>query len=918
VTEPIRFSRDWILPLDSAEADLPRVGGKGANLARLVQAGFRVPDGFLVTTAAYRAYSAANGLEECIRAALEAAPSGGPEGWEVASTAIRARFAAGTLPDDLARDLRAAYARLGQPAVAVRSSATAEDLPEMSFAGQQDTYLNVVGEDYLLRAVVDCWSSLWTARAMGYRARNGVPSADVALAVVVQEMVASQASGVLFTANPLTGLRAATVLDATLGLGEALVSGQVEPDHYVVDPVQGRILSRTLGRKQVAIYPQAGGGTQRVAQARGDVPALPDDQVLALARMGQRVAELFGFPQDIEWAWAQETLYLLQARPITALFPLPEGMAAEPLKVMFSFAAVQGMLDPLTPLGCDALRLIFAAGAGLFGMRVTPETQTVLYTAGERLWVNVTTIVRNTVGRRVAQAALELVEPSVRQALDLIWDDPRLQPGHAGISLHARLQIARFAVPLALNVLRNLLAPRTRRAYIVAQGEEIVALMQARCAAIQGDRWQKLAQAAELLPRLIHEKLGRMFALFISGVAAGMASWNLLNQTVAGLPPDRVGARQRGWHDLVLLVTRGMPHNPTTEMDLTLWGMAQTIRRDAAAWQTFQGSDAATLATRYRAGDLPPVVRRVVGQFLEKYGGRGLGEIDLGRTRWAEDPTHVFEMLASFLQIEDTQAAPDAVFARGAEAAQHAINQLAQAARGTRLGWLKAHRVRFLAGRARQLMGLRENPKFFAVRLMWWVQRALLQVGAEFVQAGDLQRADDLFYLSLAELRSFAAQEPRDWRGLIAARRASYRREAQRRQIPRLLLSDGRAFYEGLNKVADDGDGLHGSPVSPGSTEGRVRVVRDPRQAHLLPGEILVCPGTDPSWTPLFLSAAGLVMEVGGMMTHGAVVAREYGIPAIVGVDQATTRLRTGERIRIDGSSGQIVRLDDGASDGFR
>lgn len=299
-----------------------------------------------------------------------------------------------------------------------------------------------------------------------------------------------------------------------------------------------------------------------------------------------------------------------------------------------------------------------------------------------------------------------------------------------------------------------------------------------------------------------------------------------------------------------------------------------------------------------------------VSQFLDRYGGRGLGEIDLGRARWAEDPAHVFEMLGSFLQIESKAQAPDVVFARGIESSQQAVAQLAAAVRSLPRGWLKARLLRFFTGRARQLMGLRESPKFFAVRLFWIIHRELLKTGQEFVEAGELGSPDDVFYLTFTELKAFAARQEKDWCGLIAARREAYQREFSRRQIPRLLLSDGRAFYEGLAEPDDSENTINGSPVSPGSAEGRVRVVLDPRKAGLLPGEILVCPGTDPSWTPLFLSASGLVMEVGGMMTHGAVVAREYGIPAIVSVDRATTRLQTGQRIHMNGSTGKIVIME--------
>jgi phosphohistidine swiveling domain-containing protein len=868
-------------------------------------AGLPVPPGFILTTGAYWAFLEANQLAPRIAALLPPDASADPQVLEQASAQIRALFSAAALPPHLSAALLEAYAGLGEGPVAVRSSATAEDLPDLSFAGQQDTYLNILGGAQLLKAVVDCWSSLWTARAIGYRARNRIEHAGVALAVVVQRMVESQASGVLFTANPLTGLRSETVIDATLGLGEALVSGKVEPDHYVVDPAAGRIVSRSLGAKVVSIHGQAGGGTFEVQQPRAEQQALPDEQILALAGLAQQAAGLYGTPQDIEWAWAGGRLFLLQSRPITSLFPLPEGVPPEPLKVWFSFGAVQGMLDPVTPLGRDVMRALFTVMRTLFGIHDTPDKKDILFVAGERIWINVTTPLRNSVGRKVMHTALSMVEPGARQAIEQIWDDPRLQPERPGVSFHARTQIARFFIPLAGMVLRNFAAPGARRRQVVQKGEELLVQLDLRSTAITGSPREKLARLLDIFSEVLEGSLPRAFPQFVSLVVAGMASWNFLDMLSRDIPEEEGSAG-----DLVLKITRGMPYNPTTEMDLALWQMAKTLRADPPSLQAITGSDSAALSAAYLSGGLPVVLREVVGAFLEKYGGRGLGEIDMGRPRWADEPAHVFEMVGSFVQIEDETKAPDVVFARSAETSRESVTSLARAVRKTRRGWLKAVLVRFFAGRARQLMGARESPKFFAVRMMYIVRRELLKVGRELARDGVLAQPDDLVYFSFAELRELAAGSAKDWRGLAAARRELNQRETLRRQIPRVLLSDGRAFYEGVNGGSGSG-AISGSPVSPGSAQGRVRVVLDPRQARLLPGEILVCPGTDPSWTPLFLSAAGLVMEVGGMMTHGAVVAREYGIPAIVGVDRATTRLLTGQLIRVNGSSGEIEVLEE-------
>jgi rifampicin phosphotransferase len=812
----------------------------------------------------------------------------------------------------------AAYTRLGRPAVAVRSSATAEDLPDLSFAGQQDTYLNITSEDDLHKAIVACWSSLWTGRAIAYRTRNGVSHDKLSLAVVVQRMVESQVSGVMFTANPLTGFRRETVIDATFGLGEALVSGLVEPDQYIVDTTgEGTIRSKSLGAKAVAAISLKGGGTQIVNQDAGPLPsdfrevqALPDEQILALAQLGQRVEQLYGSPQDIEWAYEDETLYLLQSRPITSLFPLPQGIPAELLKVLFSFGSVQGVFDPITPLGRSMLYLFVATAANAFGYHVNPDTQTVFLTAGERIWINLTPVVQNTVGRKVIRDVLPLVEPTVFQALDSVWDDPNLLPTRNGISFQGIRHLGRFLLPLAGNVVLNLVAPNPRRKFIVATGERYLDLLRTRLAGVSGDPWSKLSQRLDLIKELVRKYNPTVFIRFISVVASGMASFNALNVLSKNLPADPAAEPRPGWHDLVMETTRGLPNNPTTEMDLALWQTAQAIRSDLPSRQAFERDSAAELARQFLAVELPDAAQHAVRHFLERFGSRGLAEIDLGRPRWHEDPVYVMQVLGSYIQIDDERRAPDAVFRHGEQVAQQAIASLAQGVRQAPGGWLKSKLVRLAAGRMRALLGARESPKFFIVRDFDILRQAFLDSGRDFVQAGALDRADDLLYLSLSELRAFANHQPGEWKRLVTQHRSAYTHELQRRQVPRLLLSDGRAFFEGLATPPGSSDSIYGSPVSPGSAEGRVHVLFDPRQAQLLPGEILVCPGTDPSWTPLFLSAAGLVMETGGMMTHGAVVAREYGIPAIVGVDQATRRLQTGQKIRINGSTGQITVLE--------
>lgn len=888
-----------ILPLNSPAAQLDNAGGKGANLSKLLKAGFKVPGGFIITTEAYQKFIEANNLGKSIQQSIKKIKSQDSSALEDASREIRDWFSTGKVPTQIVDQVKEAYSNLDGVPVAVRSSATAEDLPELSFAGQQDTFLNVVGPEALLAAIVDCWSSLWTARAIGYRTRNDISHAEIALAVIVQEMVGSEVSGVLFTANPLTGSRNEAVVDATWGLGEALVAGHVEPDHYVFDLNQRKILNKSIGSKKVVMHGKAGGGLRTEHIDASQRETLSDDKLIALIELGEQVADLYNFPQDIEWGFVDDELFLLQSRPITSLFPLPDGMSASPLRVLFSFASVQGILEPFTPLGQDTIRLIFAGGASLFGFNFSHETQPVIKIAGERLWGDATAVIRHPIGSRILLRVSSAIDPVAQVIFKDIWDEPGLERGQGHFRLSTLRCLLRFLFPFMRRVLGYARSPLGAAARIQQASQAEIARLTTKSEPSQGtaptlnDRIDLFREIYTAFPYAVPE--------IAPGAAAGLIPFFLLN---------KIATQLTGSADLALVISRGIPNNVTTEMDLTLWETSRTIRSDYIAYQHMLHTDTETLASEYLERLLPETAQTAIASFLEVYGMRGLGEIDIGRQRWREDPTYILEVILNYLKIEDESLAPDVVFQKGEQAAQEAVKKLQEAARDTFGGRLKASVIKILAERVRALAGLRESPKFHIIQMMGIIRQALLISGQELTNAGTLEQPNDLFYLYLTELEELARDEVKNWRALIAERRAAYKRELSRVQIPRLLLSDGRAFYEGLLADESEGDKLIGSPVSPGYVEGIVRVVHDPLKADLLPGEILVCPGTDPAWTPLFLTAGGLIMEVGGMMTHGAIVAREYGIPAVAGVHQATSVLKTGQVIILNGSTGDVLMVE--------
>lgn len=885
--------------------DLALAGGKGANLGALIDAGISVPAGFCITTAGYCRFVEHNHLQSHILKQVSKISTENPEELEGAAKKIHRFFETGHIPEDISTEISAAYSALSSQgrvsptaAMAVRSSATAEDLPDLSFAGQQDTYLNVVGQDNLLNAVLRCWASLWTARAIGYRRRNNISQNEIALAVVVQQMVPSQVSGVLFTANPLTGKRSETVIDATLGLGEALVSGMVEPDHYVVDSTDMTILKKTLGAKALSVRGVEGGGTQVVNESSANIQALPDPVIVELSRLGVKMAQVFGSAQDVEWAWTDERLYILQSRPVTSLYPLPEGDALQPLEVYFAFSAWQGMLDPLSPIGQDVYTLVAACLIHHFGVKARAQDRQGLLSAGERLFVNITGIFCNPLGRQILSVFVEAIDPVSSSVIKALMDDARLELIHRPMSLKNRLLIVRVMAPVFYNVVYNLMWPERGRRRLENRIEMFLGQIKERF-----DKARNLNEIADALEESPKASPVMLMPYLIPGIAGGQVPFQLLFRFAENLP---------GGTNLVLELTRGLPHNVTTEMDLRLWSVSKAIHTDPLAYEHFMNKEAVELCTEYLERRLPPVAQEQIEEFLSIYGMRGVAEIDPLRVRWNEDPIHILQVLKSYLQTDEPSHAPDVVFMRGAEKARQAQEDLVEAIRHTRFGLIKARIAGIMANRVRELGGLRETPKYFIVRMLALMRQPLLEAGEKLVATGVLKEKNDIFFLHVGELRYLEAGELPDVGNLIARRRQTYQREMGRKRIPRILLSDGTTFYEGASTVSEDSDKvLSGSPVSAGVVEGIVRVVRDPHGTRLLPGEILVCPATDPAWTPLFLSAGGLIMEVGGMMTHGSVVAREYGIPAVVGVSQATTRLKSGQRVRVDGSNGQIVLLEE-------
>ncbi len=887
---------------DISGAMVPDVGGKAANLGELASAGLPVPPGFCLTTAAYRHALSAIGLDEVLAALKEVDASRLDQLNGLAARARSLVLDAG-IPQRIAEVVRSAYQQLGEDVpVAVRSSATAEDLAFASFAGQQDTFLNVVGADSVLEAVSRCWASLWTDRAVTYRTTNGIDHAAVTLAVVVQEMVDSATAGVMFTANPVTGNRHQTVIDASPGLGEAVVSGAVNPDQYVVDVRRGAMVKRTVGDRQVEIRAIPGGGTERVERSTGSSrdqpgdahpqPCLSDHQVLGLVDLGREVQLHYGAPQDTEWAIDHEgKIWLTQARPITTLYPQTTRTPPVPGEHAFlNFSLAQGLTRPLTPMGLAGIRLIASSVARTAAFDV-PDPRSgppPYYEAGQRIFFDLTSVVRSRVGRAIVPRVFDLMEARSAVLIRGLFDDPRFT-----VTTRTPLKLIRHVAPVAARyrvpetLFRGLLRPASALERVEKRGSDLRSTL---TVPQRATAHQRIGHVQRILGEEAFATVPQVLPL----PALGFAMLGLVKKLLGDQAP----------YSELQTVIRGLPNNVTTEMDLALWQLAAEIRKDPDAVASMSGLTAAELTEQYRDGKLPAVAQAGLSSFLGTFGHRAVAEIDLGMPRWSDDPTHILGVVTNYLRLADGSEAPDQQFARAARDADEHVARFV--ARARTKSPLHAAVVRMALDRTRRFAGLRELPKYNLVLGLAVARKQLLLIGNELAAEHRIEHPEDIFFLDLDEAETALAGD--DLQELVAERRAAYGQELRRRHIPRVLMSDGTEPEAAPGTSGPQRPGtLSGSPASTGRVTAPARVIMDPIGAHLEPGEILVAPSTDPGWTPLFLTAGGLVMEMGGPNSHGAVVAREYGIPAVVGVPDATSRIRTGQRVTVDGAAGTVA-----------
>lgn len=874
------------LILSLAEVDqgsLPLVGGKGANLGEMMRAGLaeRVPPGFCVTTLAYERVAASTNIEPLV-VELEQTPNDSIELLAVKASRLRHQIESTPIATDVAAAIATAYRQLGQSVpVAVRSSATAEDLPTASFAGQQDTYLNIVGVDAVLEAVRHCWASLWTDRAVTYRAKNHIAQHTVQLAVVVQRIVPAEISGILFTADPVTGDRTLCSIDASYGLGEALVSGHVNADVYRVRKATGELVEARVGDKAIAIWPLPSGGTEErpLPEDKRRTRVLGDGLLAQLVAIANQVEVHYGVPQDMEWCIEKGQVYLVQTRPITSLFPLPEPRPRdEALHVYFSVGHAQVNTAALHPMSVSLFHELFS------------RSDYVTDTAG-RIYVDLTPVLKNRLLKNILPKVLDEFAPGTEAEVRAVTDRPGFAAGHGGVKINpaSLLPFVQIVGKALVQLFRRDL-DRVRAEYEAALAMKVA-------------EWNALFDQTEPGLPLLHvasEQLSRMapglLPLFLPILYCGLVPLEIIRALTKG----RVESRT------VDALTRGLSGNVTTEMILQLGDLADLAREAPALAQHVRSAKPEMAIESARGLFGSERFFTAWDKFIERYGHRCPTENDMALPRWREDPASLVTMLAGMLdpRIDDggTHRRQFAAAVKESKAAAEAILQATPA-------WQRPL-MRALIRRVRAYLALREHHRFAFSQLFMNVRQAILESARMTRQRGLLQDVGDVWFLEFDELRGLLEETANSeaMRERIGERKEDHKR-FERLTPPRLMTSDGEILRAATEATLPPNT-LAGVAVSAGVVEGIARVVLDPAHDVVRPGEILVAPFTDPGWTPLFVHAGALVMEVGGMMTHGSVIAREYGLPAVVGVEGATQKIQTGQRLRVDGDHGRITLLD--------
>lgn len=861
---------------DIDKTKLMVVGGKGANLGELSRIdGIIVPEGFCITTEAYkRIISQTPEFNDLLEQLYLLKVEDRERICEI-SKKIRSVIEGTVIAKEIDEAVTHFITKSGDKnAYAVRSSATAEDLPTASFAGQQDTYLNIIGKEAILKHISKCWASLFTDRAVIYRMQNGFDHKKVYLSVVIQKMVYPEAAGIMFTADPITSNRKLLSIDASFGLGEALVSGLVSADCYKVQ--EEEIVDTKIATKKLAIYGLKEGGTetQQIAPEQQKTQTLTEQQILQLAHIGRQIEAYFGCPQDIEWCLVDDTFSIVQSRPITTLYPIPDANDQEN-HVYVSVGHQQMMTDAMKPLGISFWQLTAARP---------------MFTAGGRLFVDVTQDLASPARRAIVVDVLGK-DPLIKDALMTILG--------RGDFIKSLPDDKQEQIPGKSNQGSSLADYKTLNEYDPAIVSDLIKRSETSIEELKQNIQTK--SGSDLIDFILEDiqqlkkSLSGPQGFGVIMTAMNASSW--INEKMK----EWLGER-----NVADTLSQSVPNNITSEMGLALLDVADVIRPYPEVIEYLQHAKDDNFLDELVQFDGGQESRDAIQAYLNKYGMRCAGEIDITRTRWSEKPTTLVPLLLSNIKNFEPHAS-NRKFEQGRQEALKKEQELLDRLRQLPDGEQKAKETKRMISLIRNFIGYREYPKYGMVHRYFVYKQALLKEAEQLVQANVLHEKEDIYALTFQELREVVRTKKLDDQ-IISKRKDEYT-FYEKLTPPRVLTSDGEIIAGEYKRENLPAEAIVGLPVSSGVIEGRARVILNMEDADLEDGDILVTSFTDPSWTPLFVSIKALVTEVGGLMTHGAVIAREYGLPAVVNVENATKLINDGQRIRVNGTEGYVEIL---------
>lgn len=867
----------------SSKPELSEVGGKAANLMKLEHMeNITIPKGFCIKTNAFAEIVLSNSDLNALISDLSSVRSNEIDNLMKLSESIRAIIENLVIPEHIGDEIKFYLEQVGiEKSYAVRSSATAEDLPNASFAGQYDTFLNIVGQDSILNHIKLCWASLFTDRAISYRIQNNIEHRTVGIAVVVQEMIASKAAGVMFTADPKTSNRKVVSIDASYGIGESLVSGIVNVDNYKVR--EGIISHKRIPDKVKRLDPLPNGGLMEKSVDEHDRKSqtINDDVILELERIGRRIEDYFSCPQDIEWCLENGKIYILQSRPITTLYPLPEAEDGG-THVFLSTGHLQMMTAPIKPLGIS-----------FFKMALGDAPYQVI---GGRLYNDITHDLATSTGRLMAKNLLKAIgDQLMTDAVEKVIDNKTLIK-QLPKGKNKTFKSDKMVNPISVIV--NMI-----KQYKKNDPNLVQKLIDREEASIDKMREEiKDLTGTALMDFIYEDHKDRRFKIIHPDNAAVLAV-----AMIASLWLNRTIQKNLGIENASDTILTSISNSITTDTGLALLDLSDLVRKHPHVMAYFEDPRPSSFYEDLKSIDGGQAVTIAFKKYLDLYGMRCSGDIDITVSRWSEDPTGLIPIILNNIRNFEPNA-KDRIIELGVKEYEDKLNMWTADLEMKFAGKRKAKRVRKNAEVMRNYIGYREYPKFSYMKRYLIYKRAMLKEAELLVVEGIFKEKEDIFFISLEELMDVIKTRSFD-NSLVKVRKNDYK-FFERLTPQRIITSDGDVISGAYDKVGHPSGSLPGVGVSAGVVEGRARVIQNMDEADFEDGDILVTMFTDPSWTPVFVSIKGLVTEVGGLSTHGAVISREYGLPAVVSVEDATKKIKDGQRIRLNGSKGYVEVLE--------